>query len=90
LLELTKTTIQTVNTLSKATGTRGLRVFRHRSGSEILFGALVDRPTAGDEVIEEDGAVVFVDAATASAFADKRLDARVAEGRVHLRLLEQS
>lgn len=90
MLELTKNTIKTVSELSEATGTRGLRIFRHRSEDGTVLGALVDRPSAGDEIVEEGGAFVFVDAASAQAFADKRLDTRVAGGRVHLNLLEQS
>jgi iron-sulfur cluster assembly protein len=91
LIGLTQNTIELVNELSNAAGTRGLRVFRHRSRDElVLSGALVDGPTAGDEVVEAGGAVVFVDAATASLLADRQLDVRVSDGRVHLSLLDAS
>lgn len=91
MLELTENTIETVNELSKASNMGGLRIFRHRAEEDlVLAAALVDRPTPGDEVIEDGGALVFVDADTADAVADKRLDAFIADGRVYLSLLERS
>lgn len=91
MLELTQTTIETVNELSKASSMGGLRIFRHRRREAlVLAAALVDGPSAGDEVVEDGGALVFVDADTADAVADKRLDAYVADGRVYLSLLERS
>jgi iron-sulfur cluster assembly protein len=91
LLELTQNTIETVNDLSEASDAGGLRIFRHRAEDEfVLSAALVDGPTEGDEIVEVDGASVFLDAAAADVLADKRLDVRVSGGRVQLSLADQS
>lgn len=90
MLELTQNTIETVNELSQESNMAGLRIFRHRAEDElVLAAALVDGPIAGDEVVEDGGALVFLESAMADALADKRLDAHVSEGRVYLSLLEQ-
>lgn len=91
MLELTQNTIETVNELSKASNMSGLRIFRRRFEEDlVLAAALVDGPSAGDEIVEDGGALVFLDASTASALADKRLDAQIAEGQVLLSVLERS
>jgi iron-sulfur cluster assembly protein len=91
LLELTQNTIETVNDLFEASDTGGLRIFRHRSEDEfVLSAALVDGPTDGDEIVEVDGACVFLDAAAADVLADKRLDMQFSDGRVQLSLVDRS
>jgi len=53
--------------------------------------ALVDGPAAGDQVVEEGGARVFVEAAAAEILDDKALDAQVNEqGDLAFRISEQA
>ena len=52
--------------------------------------ALAEGPVAGDQVVEEGGARVFVEAAAAEVLDDKALDAQVNEqGDLAFRISEQ-
>jgi Fe-S cluster assembly iron-binding protein IscA len=50
---------------------------------------LVEGPTESDQVIEEQGAQVFVDNDLAPVLDDKMLDATVDQDRVNFTLVEQ-
>jgi iron-sulfur cluster assembly protein len=50
---------------------------------------LAPEPVAGDEVVEEEGARVFLDADASNLLGDQALDARMEGGQVSFGLLEQ-
>ena len=55
----------------------GLRIMGQGEGVPPFQLALAETPGDGDQVIEADGARVFLEAAAAAALADKSLDAEV-------------
>ena len=55
----------------------GLRITGEGEGVPSFQLALVETPVAGDQVIETDGARVFLEEGDAQALADKALDAEV-------------
>ena len=68
----------------------GLRLSAERSGTEAgLKLRVVPLPAEDDEVIEEHGARVFVEAETASLLDDKLLDATIDHDQVAFVLLDQ-
>ena len=56
----------------------GLRIVAQADGAPFQL-ALADEPAAGDQVVEDDGARVFLEPAAAAILAGKSLDARVTE-----------
>jgi Fe-S cluster assembly iron-binding protein IscA len=67
----------------------GLRIVAHGEGAPFQL-ALADGPAAGDQVVEEDGARVFLEPAAAADLAGKSLDARVNEqGQVAFSVSDQ-
>jgi iron-sulfur cluster assembly protein len=52
--------------------------------------ALAEEPQAGDEVVEEQGAQVFVEPAAARFLDDKQLDATLEGERIGFRVLDQT
>ena len=68
----------------------GLRLSAERTGAEAsLKLRVVPLPAEDDEVIEEHGARVFVEAEAASLLDDKLLDATVDHNQVAFVLLDQ-
>ena len=57
----------------------GLRIMKPGAGAPAFELALTEGPVAGDQVIEEGGARVFVEPAAAAVLEDKALDAQVNE-----------
>jgi len=57
----------------------GLRIMKQGAGTPSFQLALTEGPAAGDQVVEEGGARVFLEAAAAAALEDKALDAHVSE-----------
>ena len=57
----------------------GLRIVAQSEGEASLQLALTDGPVAGDQVVEEAGARVFVEPVAAAVLEDKSLDAEVSE-----------
>lgn len=53
----------------------GLRIAESRERAGAFEVSLVEEPVAGDEVIEADGARVFVEPRTATVLTDQQLDA---------------
>ena len=57
----------------------GLRIVKQGAGAPSFQLALTDGPEAGDQVVEEGGARIFLEAAAAAVLTDKALDAQVNE-----------
>ncbi|HEY7143653.1 MAG TPA: Fe-S cluster assembly protein HesB [Streptosporangiaceae bacterium] len=57
----------------------GLRIMTPGAGAPSFQLALAEAPMAGDQVVEEGGARVFLEAAAAAVLDDKALDAQVNE-----------
>jgi iron-sulfur cluster assembly protein len=57
----------------------GLRIMKPGAGAPAFELALTEGPVAGDQVVEEGGARVFVEPAAAAVLEDKALDAQVNE-----------
>ena len=57
----------------------GLRIVAHGDGTPSFQIALAEGPVAGDEVVEDDGARVFLEPAAAAVLDGKSLDAQVNE-----------
>jgi iron-sulfur cluster assembly protein len=65
----------------------GMRIAAGEQGLEL---SLVEAPIPGDDVIDADGARVFVEAQTAPMLAEQTLDAQVQEGQVAFFLAQPS
>ncbi len=69
----------------------GLRIKTQGAGGPSFELALTEGPAAGDQVIEEGGARVFLEAAAAAVLEDKALDAQVNEqGDLAFRISDQA
>lgn len=69
----------------------GLRIMSQDDGGPTFQVTLAETPIAGDQVIETEGARVFLEPGAAVALDDKALDAQVdAEGTVAFTLAEQA
>jgi iron-sulfur cluster assembly protein len=69
----------------------GLRILPSESGEETGLGlALAAAPEEDDEVIDEEGARVFVAPEVASYLEDKVLDAEQIENRIQFSVAEQA
>jgi Fe-S cluster assembly iron-binding protein IscA len=69
----------------------GLRIVAQNEGEAALQLALTEGPVAGDQVVEEGGARVFLEPAAAAVLADKALDAEVNEqGSVAFSVCDQA
>ena len=60
------------------------------NGETALEFDVAEAPGAGDAVVDEDGAKVFLDGAAAEALADKLLDVEEHGDHFHFSLAEQS
>lgn len=68
----------------------GLRIVAQADGAPFQL-ALANEPAAGDQVVEDDGARVFLEPAAAAILAGKSLDARVTEqGEVAFSVSDQA
>jgi iron-sulfur cluster assembly protein len=71
----------------------GLRIVARTGegeGDVALELSLTPTPAEEDEVVEEEGAQVFLDPAAADLLDDKRLEARVEAGRVTFGISDQA
>jgi iron-sulfur cluster assembly protein len=69
----------------------GLRIMAQDDGAPSFQLALAEGPVPGDQVVEEGGARVFIEATAAAALGDKALDAQVNEqGDVAFTVSEQA
>ena len=92
MLELTERTILAVKELTgRASPAAGLRIFAEPAaeGELELSAVLVEFPAEVDEVVEAEGARVYLDPEAAAALADEVLDTHVENGSVHLTLMPQ-
>ena len=69
--------------------TAGLRITAEGPASNTLSVAAVTGAEDGDQVVEQDGALVFLDSNAAQRLDDKVLDADVSEGGVRFAIGDQ-
>jgi iron-sulfur cluster assembly protein len=94
LLALTDNAVQAVKGIvsssDEASETGGLRMVAERAGTQANFElSVVPLPAEDDEVIEEQGARVFLEPEAASLLDDKVLDASVEQDQVAFTIAEQ-
>jgi iron-sulfur cluster assembly protein len=69
----------------------GLRIMQQGEGAPSFQLALTEGPAAGDQVVEEGGARVFLEAGAARVLEDMALDAQVNEqGDLAFRISDQA
>jgi iron-sulfur cluster assembly protein len=68
----------------------GLRIAAPPTGETSFELSVAATPAADDEVVEEQGAQVFLDPSAATLLEDKRLDAQVEAGRVTFAIAQQA
>ena len=95
LLALTDSAVQAVKDIISSSDeiseTSGLRMVAERAGTQANFQLSVVRlPAEDDEVIEAEGARVFLAPEAASLLDDKVLDADVAHDRVAFTIVDQT
>jgi Fe-S cluster assembly iron-binding protein IscA len=93
MLTITDSAVSAIRSLTSQAdlpGDTGLRIMKHGAGAPSFELALTEGPAADDQVVEEGGARVFVEAAAAQVLDDKSLDAQVNEqGDLAFRIAEQ-
>jgi iron-sulfur cluster assembly protein len=68
----------------------GMRIMKRGDAAPSFQMALTEGPAAGDQVVEEGGARVFLEAGVADALEDKALDAEMNEqGDLAFRISDQ-
>ncbi len=80
MLTLTQNAVRAIRSLTAQEGEAeesGLRIMSGGDQASTLQLSLAPNPLAGDEVVESDGARVFLEPAAAGVLADKSLDAAV-------------
>jgi iron-sulfur cluster assembly protein len=94
MLTLTDSAVSAIRTLTSQPDLpqdTGLRIMTQSDqGASGFQLALAEEPAAGDQVVEEGGARVFVEPTAAAALDDKALDAQVNEqGDLAFRIADQ-
>ena len=94
MLALTDNAVEAVKSIVSSSEeppeTSGLRMVAERAGTQANFQlSVVPLPAEDDEVIEEQGARVFLEPEAASLLDDKVLDASVEQDRVAFRIADQ-
>jgi iron-sulfur cluster assembly protein len=82
MLTLTDGAVSAIRTLTskpELPEQSGLRLIAQDEGDGTFQLTLVEGPVAGDQVVEEGGARVYVEPAAAAVLEDKALDAQVNE-----------
>jgi len=91
LTESAVTAIRTLTSQPELPEDTGLRIMAEDAAAPAFQVALADTPVAGDQVIEADGARVFLEANAAVALDDKALDAQIDdEGTVAFTVAQQT
>jgi iron-sulfur cluster assembly protein len=94
MLTLTDSAVTAIRTLTSQPELpvdTGLRIMAEDPAAPSFQVALAENPIAGDQVIEADGARVFLEANAAAALDDKALDAQVDdEGTVAFTVAQQT
>jgi iron-sulfur cluster assembly protein len=90
LTENASTLIKTLAEQRAVTDDAGLRISANDHGAELNLD-LAPTPEASDQIVESDGARVFLEEDVAIALADKTLDAQLDEsGRVFFAITRES
>jgi Fe-S cluster assembly iron-binding protein IscA len=94
LLALTENAVEAVKNIvsssEEASETSGLRMVAERAGMQAHFKlSVVALPAEDDEVVEEQGARVFLEPDAASLLEDKVLDASVEQDQVAFTITDQ-
>ena len=94
MLALTESAVDAVKRIvessDEASETAGLRLVAEQTGMEANLQLSVTRlPAEDDEVIEEEGARLFLEPAAASLLDDKVLDASIEQNRVAFMIADQ-
>ena len=94
LLALTDSAVQAVKDIvsssEEVAETGGLRLVAERAGTQANFQlSVVPLPAEADEVIDEQGARVFLETEAASLLDDKVLDASVEQDQVAFTIADQ-
>lgn len=76
MLTLTDNATTIVKSLTAQPGTNGLRISNDEA-SQGLAVATAEQPQSADQVVEQDGATVYLDESAAQQLDDKVLDAAV-------------
>ncbi len=82
MLTLTENATDVVKTITEQTTeseAAGLRISKQESDPSALGLTPVESPQPGDQVLEADGARIYLDEAAAAALANEVLDAKVDE-----------
>jgi iron-sulfur cluster assembly protein len=94
LLALTENAVQAVKEVVSSSEdtpeTGGLRVAPDRAGAETFKLSVVALPAEDDEVIEKEGARLFLDPEAALLLEDKLLDASIERHKVAFTLTDQA
>jgi len=94
MLTLTENASTIVKDLTAQTGSNeaaGLRISAADSAGPALAVTAAPQPMPGDQVVEQDGATVYLDGLAAAQLDDKVLDAGVDEtGNVQFSLVDQT
>lgn len=80
MLTLTSDAVQVIRTVTASPDLppeTGLRIEPGINGSDALRLSVAPAPEAGDQVVEEAGAKVYLESAVAELLSDKTLDAQV-------------
>lgn len=91
MLTLTENATTIVKTIAEQSETKGIRITGQSEPEPSLAISASTDPEPDDQVVEQDGATVFLDATAAEHLDDKVLDAGVDEnGAVQFALGEQA
>jgi len=95
LLALTDSAVEAVTEIvsssEEPSETGGLRMVAEREGPQVNFQlSVVPVPAEDDEVIEEQGARVFLEPDAASLLDDKVLDAKLEQNKVAFTIADQT
>jgi iron-sulfur cluster assembly protein len=95
LLALTDEAVEAVKNIvsssDEASETGGLRLSAERAGAQTsLQLSVVTLPAEDDEVIQEEGARVFLEPEAAALLDDKVLDASIEQDRVEFTIADQA
>jgi Fe-S cluster assembly iron-binding protein IscA len=94
LLALTDSAVEAVKSIvssaKEASETSGLRMVAERAGTQANFHlSVVPLPAEDDEVIDEQGARIFLEPEAASLLDEKVLDASVEQDQIAFTLADQ-
>jgi iron-sulfur cluster assembly protein len=95
LLALTDSAVEAVTEIvsssEEPSETGGLRMVAERAGTQVNFKlSVVPVPAEDDEVIEEQGARIFLEPDAASLLDDKVLDANLEQNKVAFTIADQT